>query len=123
MPRFRAAPSLTPKPGLSEEYLAYLASPEWAAKRQRVMDQYGGRCQMCGERATQVHHLSYHRFGREWDSDLLPLCAACHERADALRWRFTCWLRGWHANWRFVPLALHWHEFLVSVVGQTEVVE
>lgn len=59
-------------------YRAYLATPEWAAKREAAFAKWGDRC-LCGAEATQVDHLTYRRIGNEAVRDLLPLCAHCHE--------------------------------------------
>lgn len=58
------------------EYLQYLASPEWAAKRQLVMVRALGRCEIvgCRNKAVDVHHWTYARIFRE---DLDDLCAIC----------------------------------------------
>lgn len=59
-------------------YGEYLRSPQWAELRRRVFVRDGGRCQFCGERATQVHHLTYKRFQNEKLFDLVSICDACH---------------------------------------------
>ncbi len=41
-------------------------------------------CQVCGGDATDVHHLTYDRFGHEDMNDLVSLCRRCHEKAEAL---------------------------------------
>lgn len=65
--------------GHSAFYESYLQSPMWAAKRERALMLAGGACQDCGRRkATDAHHLTYDRLGRERDTDLLALCAGCH---------------------------------------------
>lgn len=62
-------------------YQEYLASPEWARIRDRVLQQYGYRCQGCWDQeANQVHHLTYEHLGNELMFELLPLCGACHTR-------------------------------------------
>lgn len=102
MPIFRALAPPSPPSHLSDDYLAYLASPEWAERRERILARNGWACEWCMERlATDLHHLTYARFGHEWDADLLALCRPCHRRADALRAGFTNW-----ARWRFGRL---WH--------------
>jgi hypothetical protein len=60
-----------------DTYAEYLASDWWRARRLLVGQAVGWRC-ACGARATQVHHLTYRRLGRERDSDLVALCAGCH---------------------------------------------
>jgi len=65
-----------------ESYSAYLRTPEWAAKRRRVLIRCQGRCEGCGNaEATEVHHLSYDRRFDEFLFDLVALCDVCHRRA------------------------------------------
>ena len=67
--------------GRSGLYTAYMSSPEWAERRGRTLMLAGGTCQRCGQRrATEAHHLTYDRLGRERDGDLLAVCAPCHQR-------------------------------------------
>ncbi len=62
------------------DYLAYLQSPQWRAKRDRARKLAGYRCSRCpSKRDLQVHHLTYERLGAEWDSDLAVLCQNCHQ--------------------------------------------
>lgn len=62
-------------------YEGYLRSPAWAAKRAAVMTRAGRRCEGCLARpATQVHHLTYARVGREMLFDLVAVCDACHDQ-------------------------------------------
>ncbi len=60
-------------------YNAYLQTPEWQAIRVKVLRRDRGICQGCGEAgATQVHHLTYDRVGREMLFDLVSVCRPCH---------------------------------------------
>lgn len=61
------------------EYLAYLRSPQWQAKRARILTTRGHRCEVChhAERLS-LHHLSYARLYDELDADLLVVCESCH---------------------------------------------
>ncbi len=62
-------------------YAEYLASPAWRRKRQQVLDRDGGICQGCRKKAaTEVHHLTYVRFGGEMLFDLVAVCDDCHYR-------------------------------------------
>ncbi len=62
-------------------YAEYLQSPAWRFKRQQVLDRDGGICQGCRKReATEVHHLTYKRFGCEMLFDLIAVCDDCHNR-------------------------------------------
>lgn len=61
------------------EYSDYLNSPEWKAKRRKVIERAKGICEGCGINATEeVHHLTYARAGREMLFDLVALCVECH---------------------------------------------
>lgn len=60
-------------------YNRYLESPEWKAKRRAVLERDSFVCQGCqNARATQVHHLTYKRKGREMLFDLVAVCDDCH---------------------------------------------
>jgi hypothetical protein len=71
-----------------EAYNAYLAGPDWRAKRAKVMRRANETCEGCGERpAAQVHHLRYPRGSwpgsSEWIAqeklfDLRAICVECH---------------------------------------------
>jgi len=62
-------------------YNTYLETPEWRAKRTKVLKRTGGLCEGCSERAaTQVHHLTYAHVFEEFLFELVALCNECHER-------------------------------------------
>jgi hypothetical protein len=64
------------------KYEEYMKSRAWALKRAECLSRWQGLCEHCGKApATQAHHLTYERLGRELPSDLQPLCAPCHEEA------------------------------------------
>lgn len=66
-------------PELRAEYEAYLASPDWSGKRAYILRKADFTCQCCEHfKATEVHHISYARIGREADSDLMAVCSFCH---------------------------------------------
>jgi hypothetical protein len=61
-------------------YDEYLESPEWDERRSRVLSRARGVCEGCRkEPATQVHHLTYERVGREMLFDLAAVCRDCHD--------------------------------------------
>lgn len=61
------------------EYKRYLASREWAVKREAVRERSRGWCERCGVPPLEaVHHLTYERIGREELRDLLGVCDDCH---------------------------------------------
>lgn len=83
----------------SFQYLTYINSAAWRARRQRALRRAGHRCQVCGEgRRLQVHHVRYDNLGNEPDEDLTVLCWYCHTWAT---WAIR--LRRW------------WRRFLASV--------
>ena len=64
-----------------KEYDAYMRSDAWKHARKKVMKRANNICEACLERpATQVHHLSYQHFMREFMFELVAICHDCHER-------------------------------------------
>lgn len=71
-----------------QHYDAYLDTPLWRARRQRVLQRAKWLCEGCGDReATQAHHLRYPRDcvpgSPEWTAqeklfDLVAVCDRCH---------------------------------------------
>ena len=62
-------------------YATYLESSHWRKIREEVLIRDCGRCRVCNvNRASQVHHLTYERIGRELTVDLIAICAGCHEK-------------------------------------------
>ena len=77
-----------PRYGVSQIPSKY-NTPEWRAKRAAILNRDNYKCQMCGESATQIHHINYkdenwHKVGNEiWRSPksyLVSLCATCHKK-------------------------------------------
>lgn len=67
---------------LTEKYHAYLQSPEWRAKRLKVLQRDNFICQGClTEPATQVHHTTYEHIFDEQLFELVSICDCCHKRA------------------------------------------
>jgi hypothetical protein len=67
--------------GFKREYERYLDSPEWKAKRARVLDRAKGTCEGCLEKtATQVHHPTYKHIKCEFMFELIAVCDGCHAR-------------------------------------------
>lgn len=66
-------------PNGKEKYQAYLASREWALKKQAVRERCSGICEHCGEEPMySVHHQTYARLYCEDLADLLGVCDDCH---------------------------------------------
>ncbi len=70
---------LAMRPLLAAEYEAYLATPEWRMRREQAIARTKGSCEICGEIATDVHHLTYRNIGAELSEDLMPVCRICHK--------------------------------------------
>ena len=73
----KASNAMTPE---QAAYQSYLRSPEWRARRERILRRDGYACTNCGGiPATQVHHTRYPmRWGQEKDEWLVSLCEPCH---------------------------------------------
>lgn len=65
-------------------YDRYIHSAAWRKKADACLERDGFVCQVCGGRATDVHHLTYDRFGHEDLSDLVSLCRKCHSKAEEI---------------------------------------
>lgn len=65
-------------------YDRYIHSAAWRKKADQRMALDANTCQVCGREATDVHHLSYDRFGKEEMGDLVSLCRECHKKAESL---------------------------------------
>ena len=63
------------------DYHRYMASREWALKKEAVKERSGDVCERCHEAKVQsVHHLTYERLGNETtETDLVGVCRLCHE--------------------------------------------
>jgi hypothetical protein len=62
-----------------QSYAEYLRHPRYRAIREVAMERAGWRCQQCGGRATEVHHVRYPRWGTfDVPENLVPVCHACH---------------------------------------------
>lgn len=62
------------------DYQRYLASREWALKREEVRERSGNCCEHCFSAPQQaVHHLTYASVGDEPLEDLMAVCNPCHE--------------------------------------------
>ena len=67
-----------------EWYSSYLRTDRWRRVRERVLARDRYQCAGCGERrATQAHHMTYVRVGREMLFDLVSVCDQCHEACHA----------------------------------------
>jgi 5-methylcytosine-specific restriction endonuclease McrA len=61
-------------------YADYLQTPEWQEARKSALKRAGFKCQTCSSGGNlHVHHRTYARRGCELNSDLIVLCAGCHQ--------------------------------------------
>ena len=65
-------------------YERYIHSPAWHSKAECRLEIDGHICQVCGKDASDVHHLTYDRFGHEDMNDLVSLCRDCHDKAEEI---------------------------------------
>ena len=65
---------------MSFDYYRYMASREWALKKEAVKERSGGICERCKTGPHQnTHHLTYEHLGDERLDELQGVCRACHE--------------------------------------------
>ncbi len=69
-----------PKTHGNSPYAIYLGSEQWRKFRENVLIMADCVCFDCKGTATEVHHTTYERRGRERLSDVVPLCRHCHEQ-------------------------------------------
>jgi hypothetical protein len=62
------------------DYSARFKRADWKRLRALVLERDHFSCRSCGEPATDVHHLTYDRFGEERLSDLAASCRDCNLR-------------------------------------------
>lgn len=62
-------------------YKEYLQTEHWRNLRGQMLKRAKFHCQLCnrGDISLHVHHRTYERRGNEQLSDLIVLCATCHE--------------------------------------------
>lgn len=62
-----------------------LATREYEALRQRVLQRDSWRCQFCGSRTNlQIHHQQFRSHsGEDQEENLITLCASCHSQVHA----------------------------------------
>ena len=64
----------------TKQYREYLKSDAWKRKRYVVLRRDNWTCQLCGAKATEVHHKKYAKYqiGKEPIQWLVSLCSPCH---------------------------------------------
>jgi hypothetical protein len=71
-------------PHLKMAHADYLKTPLWKRIRKRILKRDNNICQLCGNRASVVHHRSYDNdvlLGTN-DNHLISLCNECHEKIE-----------------------------------------
>lgn len=65
-------------------YSDYLNSEHWSQVRNLRIKMDDNKCAICGcGDNLRVHHITYRRIGDEDLSDLITLCASCHEKVHS----------------------------------------
>lgn len=61
------------------DYKKYLASREWAIKKEAIAKRCSGFCERCAVGSYEsTHHVTYKNIGNEPLDDLLAVCNECH---------------------------------------------
>lgn len=60
-------------------YRKYLKTGWWRHIRLVKIREQGGKCEVCGRMAKQVHHKHYRTLNNESMEDLMAVCEECHE--------------------------------------------
>lgn len=65
-------------------YQAYLLSKQWQNIRKKSLEKFDGKCFICSQKATEVHHSDYTigNLSGKTIEDLWPVCRTCHERLE-----------------------------------------
>ncbi len=63
-------------------YKEFLESSDWQKMRKKVLSRDKGKCQLCGGKATQVHHKIYTTrfYHLEKLENLIAICSTCHSK-------------------------------------------
>ena len=68
------------------DYSAHLDDPEFLKVKLEAFKRDKFQCQICGSMANlEIHHITYKRRGHEDVSDLVTLCADCHQKLHKAR--------------------------------------
>lgn len=68
--------------GNKERHRFYLGSRQWFEIASSIRSRDENHCRHCGkyDRALDVHHRTYARWGEESPDDLISLCHPCHQK-------------------------------------------
>jgi HNH endonuclease len=71
------------------KYFDYLKSDAWREVKRRYLRSARPKdCMVCGrpwDNSMVFHHRTYARLGREWLSDIRPVCKPCHDAIHKLQ--------------------------------------
>lgn len=59
-------------------YKDYLNTHHWKKIKEGYIQLYGEKCEVCGDKGEELHHLHYESLGEEAFDDLVLLCKECH---------------------------------------------
>lgn len=62
-----------------KDYNEYLNSDWWKHIRSEALERDNETCQICGNPAEEVHHMTYVNRGNEYLFELVSLCKKCHK--------------------------------------------
>lgn len=64
------------------DYNAYLLSSKWIKFRNKLREERGNKCEICGRGNVVLdgHHLTYERFKNELPEDIQIVCRPCHKK-------------------------------------------
>jgi hypothetical protein len=70
---------------MNREYVEYLLSDAWKAKRLQRLELSGHKCESCGRtKRLEIHHLTYARIFKEALEDLIVLCERHHKLVEEI---------------------------------------
>ena len=55
--------------------------PEFYAKKLEVEERFFGKCFLCEEEGSDIHHIDYNTMNND-DSNLMYLCKSCHSKTN-----------------------------------------
>lgn len=61
------------------EYSEYLKSDWWRKRRIDALERDNYICQICGNKADDVHHMTYINRGNEYLFEIVSFCVSCHK--------------------------------------------
>jgi 5-methylcytosine-specific restriction endonuclease McrA len=75
-----------------KEYLDYIRSPWWVARKAAIIRHRGYQCERCSStRHLELHHKTYERLKRERPEDVELLCRICHLREHGIAIHERLW--------------------------------